>query len=282
MSITVKTLNGSGRVTTGQELSAEVLVLAKATSGESDSAILAAIVAYVPSSVVVGSQTLYRESVTMAPISNRLFSGSASYKYASQSDGQPGDREYECDWSIGTVKITSSISTVAKYAKSGETAPDHKGAMNVTKDGVQGAELSFPQKRFTIKRYYESGSEPSGLSATIDGLIGYVNSASITITEIGGSRTYAAGELMLIGGQVSVRKDDGAIVSSLVFAYSPNATGLSVGEITSITKNGWDYLWVQYQEEEDSGATPPRVVKRPIGAYVERVYPRASFSALDI
>jgi hypothetical protein len=64
------------------------------------------------------------------------------------------------------------------------------------------------------------------------------------------------------------------------FAASPNVTGLSVGPINGINKKGWEYLWVRYADQEDTAAKA--LVKRPIAAYVERVYESGSFAALQL
>ena len=67
---------------------------------------------------------------------------------------------------------------------------------------------------------------------------------------------------------------------SFKFAASPNATGLVVGDITGIAKKGWEYLWVRYADAEDTSAKV--LVKKPIAAYVEQVYPYGNFAGLGI
>ncbi len=57
-------------------------------------------------------------------------------------------------------------------------------------------------------------------------------------------------------------------------------SGRSQTEITGISKRGWDHLWVRYQDAEDS--TAKALVKRPVAAYVERVYYDGDFSGLGI
>jgi hypothetical protein len=64
------------------------------------------------------------------------------------------------------------------------------------------------------------------------------------------------------------------------FAASPNVTGLSVGGIAAISKKGWEYLWVRYADHADPLAKA--LVKRPIAAYVERVYESGTFAALGL
>ncbi|MCS7168060.1 MAG: hypothetical protein RMI91_12010 [Gemmatales bacterium] len=71
-------------------------------------------------------------------------------------------------------------------------------------------------------------------------------------------------------------QDDWEITFS--FAASPNATGLTVGEITDIEKKGWEYLWVRYQDIEDENV----LVKQPAAVYVEQVYSHGDFALLGI
>jgi hypothetical protein len=43
---------------------------------------------------------------------------------------------------------------------------------------------------------------------------------------------------------------------------------------------GWHYLWVRFTDDEDANAKA--LIKRPIAAYVEQVYPYGNFSSLGI
>ena len=60
----------------------------------------------------------------------------------------------------------------------------------------------------------------------------------------------------------------------------PKASGLTVGSITGISKKGWEYLWVLYEEAED--ATAKALVKVPVAVYIERVYEEGDFAGLVI
>ena len=51
-------------------------------------------------------------------------------------------------------------------------------------------------------------------------------------------------------------------------AASANVTGLTIGDIGSIAKNGHQVLWIAYKDADDSGK--PAV--QPQSVYVERVY----------
>ena len=48
----------------------------------------------------------------------------------------------------------------------------------------------------------------------------------------------------------------------------------------SITKKGHDFIWFQYADTRDANLV--NVVKRPVFAYVEKVYEDGDFSLLGI
>ena len=56
--------------------------------------------------------------------------------------------------------------------------------------------------------------------------------------------------------------------------------GLQVGDIKVTRKYGWDYLWVRYADKIAEGGK--NVVKKPVGVYVEMVYPEGDFGNLGI
>jgi hypothetical protein len=92
-------------------------------------------------------------------------------------------------------------------------------------------------------------------------------------------RGRAAGEVLFLGA-TGAKRGRGDWEITFRFAASPNATGIAIGDITGIAKNGWDYLWVLYEEQEDS--TAKALVKYPKAVYVEEVYPEGDFDALEI
>ncbi|MBL8747065.1 MAG: hypothetical protein JNK58_12015, partial [Phycisphaerae bacterium] len=95
-------------------------------------------------------------------------------------------------------------------------------------------------------------------------------------------REFQAGEVLFLGASGSKREASGGEDWEITFRFaaSPNRTGIVVGPITGISKKGWEYLWVRYEDAEDAAAQA--IVKRPVGAYVERVYSEGAFSGLEI
>ena len=69
------------------------------------------------------------------------------------------------------------------------------------------------------------------------------------------------------------------------FACSENRTDIVIGELAlksgdaaaaTITKDGWDYLWVYYTKKDSVDGI---VYPTPEWAYVEKVYERMSFAS---
>lgn len=177
----------------------------------------------------------------------------------------------EFDTGGGSVHITQSLSTVASYALPGETAPDFKGAINATKDSVDGVDIDAPAMKATCRIALLPEDYSDSYVATLSYLAKKVNNAPF--------KGWAAGEVRFDAGVVTKNGSD-KVEIMLSFLISPNATGLTVGEITGIDKDGWDYLWVLYEDSVDADAH--WLPKQPVAVYVERVYDRADFSALGI
>ena len=177
------------------------------------------------------------------------------------------------DFDIGSqsTKIMQSIATVGVYPAPGRTAPNFYGAINVTSNGVEGVEIEIPTCEWTETWRFEDGVILPSYRSTLYMVTGRVNSNPF--------RGFQPGEVLFRGASGRKTRTD-AWEISYRFAASPNATNISVGDITGIEKKGWEYLWVLYEDDEDSNAK--KLIKRPIAAYVEQVYPYANFSVLGI
>ena len=197
-----------------------------------------------------------------------------SVRYGKLEPKETGDSSFSFDTGGGTTHVTQSLQTVGRYAPAGRFAPDFKGAIGVTHDSVEGTDITVPVYSFTETHYLPIAAVTGSYKAALFLLTGRVNAAPF--------KGFAAGEVLFLGASGSRRgtdpDDDWEI--TFRFAASPNETGLSVGSITGINKKGWEYLWVRYADAEDSGSGA--IIKKPIAAYVERVYDQANFGALGI
>ena len=192
-----------------------------------------------------------------------------SFRYGKKEPKEPRQSSFSFDTGGGTTHMTQSLETVASYAPGGEEAPDFKGAIGVNNDSVEGTDITIPVYNFKETHYIPIALVTPAYKATLFYLTGKVNAFSF--------KGFAPGEVLFLGASGSQRgQEDWEITFS--FAASPNATGLTMGDITDIDKKGWEYLWVRYQDAEDEDV----LVKQPAAVYVEQVYPYGDFSLLGI
>lgn len=181
----------------------------------------------------------------------------------------------EFDTTGGKHKITNSLETVLKKAKSGETAPDFKSAINVSEKNVEGVDIIIPSLKFSLTAVMPFELITVEYGKDCARMTGRTNAS--------GFFGFDAGELLFLGASGNSRRqseEQPGVEMKYSFEASENASGLSIGDIDGIDKNGHDYLWVLHAPEVDN--TAKFVPKRPKACYVERVYEQADFYALQI
>lgn len=258
------------------EAEVEWVVTGTGTAGEA----LTQLLSDAPAIIDAGSGVaLYRvaERVRLTEVVAQLDGVEAAYvgvvPYASNTlQPQEGDDELSFEIRGENTKITTSKETVSKTAVSGETAPDFKGLIGVTKDTVEGTDILVPVHSFRITRWLSDASVDAAYRNTLAGLCGRYNDATFY--------GHAAGEVLFIGVAGSQRRSSSRWQLVFEFLVIPNATDIAVGDITVPAKKGWDYLWVYYQDTKDASAN--MLVRRPFAAYVEKVYASDDFSNLGI
>ncbi|MCD4823217.1 MAG: hypothetical protein K8S55_01305 [Phycisphaerae bacterium] len=271
MAITVVEKPESRQVT---DDSAELIYLITGTA--SDAEALAAL----KSTASATHNSMTRGKCSVDPVKESIDSGNADFckwegtaPYAPLQNTVPqipetGDSSFSFDTGGGSQHITQSLSTVNRYAPTGQTAPNFKGAIGVTHDSVEGVDISVPVYNFSETHYIADGDVDK---AAYFALTGKTNNAAF--------KGCAAGECLCLGASGS-KRGGGDWEITFRFAASPNKTGLTIGSITGIDKKGWEFLWVRYADTEDTAAKT--IVKQPAAVYVEKVYEEGSFSGLGI
>jgi hypothetical protein len=182
--------------------------------------------------------------------------------------------EYESTYSFdtggGTQHITNSITTRNRYAASG-TPPDLKGAIAYDGQNVNGVDIIVPVYNFSETHYFNDTQVTPAYKATLFRITGTVNNDPF--------RGFSPGEVLFLGASGCKRGTD-LWELQFRFASLPNQENFTVGDITVTTKKGWDYMWVLYDNAEDS--TAKKLVKRPKAVYIEQVYPEKSFADLGL
>lgn len=185
-----------------------------------------------------------------------------------------GDYTWGFDTGGETVHRTNSYSTTS-YAKSGETAPDFKGAINVVMEKgerrVEGLDHGISGLKLWVRKRIATATITLAWVKAVKDLTYKVNNGSYL--------GFDAGELLFVGatGQEGINTDPEVTFN---FIVSENVTGLALGDITGIAKDGHEYLWCLYEDIED--ATAKETVKQLKAAFVETIFETADFSALGI
>ena len=172
----------------------------------------------------------------------------------------------------GTKHINQSLKTDGKYPND---APDFAGAIEVDNEGnVNGVDVTMPVLNFTETHTLSGSRVSTSYKKTLASLTGTVNRSGV--------RGFSAGEVLFLGASGTKRSKKASAPWEITyrFAVSPNRAGFKVGDIQVTRKYGWDYLWVRYADKVAEGGK--NVVKKPVGVYVEMVYPEGDFGNLGI
>jgi hypothetical protein len=259
MAITIDERYDSREATESEDPTTELLYVVQGTD---DDALVKALVAATAPAFYDG---LRRDSLAISTVGGGVWECAVRYVKL-ESDSQ-----FTFDTGGGAQHVTQSLATAGSYAAPDEIAPDFHGAIGVNQDQIEGTDVTVPVYNFTETHYIDDFLVTGAYKATLFFLTGRVNNASF--------KGFAKGEVLFLGASGAKRGfDDWEI--TFRFAASPNVTGLSLGSITGIDKEGWHYLWVRFTDDEDS--TAKTLIKKPIAAYVEQVYEYGDFSGLGI
>lgn len=215
---------------------------------------------------------LFPSTVSVEPDGPGLWKGTVNYGPLEYEAPPTGEECLAFDTTGGTQHITQSLSTIAKYAPSGKTAPDYKGAIGVTKDSVEGVDIVVPVFAFTEVHPFNAISQAYKMA--VYRATGKTNNAPF--------RGFDTGEVLFRGcvGERRGNKVTDKWELTFHFAAQENQTDIAVGDITGISKKGWEYMWIRYDDVTDGLAMA--LVKHPMAVYIEQVYKSTSFGALCI
>lgn len=157
-------------------------------------------------------------------------------------------------------------------------------AINVTDKGAQGVDIDEMVEVLTID-FWKAPADVEAFLAGLRSIKNCVNSSALT----GPWGSYEAGEARLTGVSVGADKGETATIS-VEISISENSddgsdSGItifldSLGTEVAITKTGWEYLWVRYIKDVESGGVDVRPLS--IDAHVAKVYSEGDFSVLGI
>ena len=91
-------------------------------------------------------------------------------------------------------------------------------------------------------------------------------------------RGFAPGEVLFRGASFEASATATMVPVTFRFDVRTNETDIVISDIEGITKNGWDYLWVEYVDD----VVGTRLWKKAKYVYVARVIERKPFANLKI
>jgi hypothetical protein len=263
-----QTVNAKGEVT---EIEIPYLVF----EAENEDAALAAARSKAASHTVSG---MVLDEVEVTERVNRdTWKVKAIWKDEDSDDPDDPDEDEETtsfafDTGGGTMHRNQSLKTVSKVPND---APDFNGAIEVDNEGnVNGVDVTMPVLNFTETHTMNGSRVTTSYKKTVAALTGTVNSSSF--------RGFSAGEVLFLGasGTKRSKKPNAPWEITFRFAVSPNQSSLQVGKLKVSNKKGWDYLWVRYADKVAENRK--NVIKEPVAAYVEQVYPTGDFGNLGL
>jgi hypothetical protein len=210
-------------------------------------------------------QGMIVEDYTLTPIGGGVWKAVVSYVL--DVDENEESSTYTFDTTGGTTRMTLSLGT-RRY---GSLAPDCKGAIGVSGDKIEGVDVTIPAYAFSETHKIPAAFVNQTFKNNVFQLTGKVSN--------GAYKGFAPGEVLFLGA-TGQRSDSKYYSITYNFAASPNVQNLNVGGIVVALKRGWEYLWCLHADALDTAAQ--RIVKRPIGVYVEQVYPIANLELLGL
>lgn len=223
---------------------------------------------------------LFLAGGNVAEIGGGVWHGFANYSAAGERQSNkpltPDDAEqWEFVTEGSTQRITQSLETVGYYNQLGSqpvSANPFKGAIGVGQDGhIEGVDIEMPGARLRSRKVITAAQATQTFLNHLMKSRGSVNNAPF--------RGWAAGEVKFLVGSTQTRAN-GDVELTKEFDVSPNLTDIVVPGISgTVTKEGWDYLWIRYEDWEDT--VNKKIVRIPISVQVERVYRRIDFATLS-
>ncbi|MEM8738088.1 MAG: hypothetical protein AAGG38_06370 [Planctomycetota bacterium] len=231
--------------------------------------------------------SLRRDDARVEELRGRVGHWLAEVTYISLNIAEPetGDQWFSMSTRVETTRVTRSRDTVGTFAPAGETSANYDRLIGVSPGGdVEGVDVQVPVYSFTVEKHQApSVGADSNYIRDITQLLARVNDSPFSVRtamdDTGSSIVFEPHEVLLIGASAG-RRGNQPWEFRFEFAASPNLRDLDVDAIAGITKRGWDYLWLRYEQYADDEHKV--MLRKPVAAYVEQVYQEGDFSRLRI
>ena len=246
------------------------------TAGESDA--LTALLNAAPATVA----DLVRKTWKVDPLAvsdddpdHSMWRGQVSYGRTSNKPPKTGDSRYNFDiTSGGSVHITAveAADHIDDHALPGETIVSHAGLVGWNGEELEGVDVDDPIFKWSETHYIAKAL----VTAPYKGKLYAVRCAPVNKYAF---RGFQPGEVKFEGVSGSER---GGEDCELTFSFTarPNRKNFTIGTIDVPSKDGWDYLWIEYKKKPHG--TAKMLVPKAILVHIERVFKRSDFDDLGI
>lgn len=187
------------------------------------------------------------------------------------------------DTTGGQLIQTYGYSDNTVFNATGETGSDFGKLINVQDGVAQGISRVIPVLKLSITARIatEYVVRPMLYAKVISSLTGFTNSQPMFQYQFAPDPPlyeFAAGELLFTGATGTIVAENPQLTFN--FLYSANVTGLTIGDITGIAKDGHELLWYEVRDGQESGAN--RRSPKIVAAHVSQVYGSADLNDLEI
>lgn len=215
---------------------------------------------------------LFISSVNATNLGKNLWRISVTYSLPEGNEAKDyGYIQYGFEAGGDTIHISQSISVRSSVARTGSglTPPNWGGAIGVSKNGIEGADIPARGLRFNITGFFVPTDYATSLAKTWGDLAGCCNNATFL--------SFAAGEVMYLScsGQGEQYK---VIPIQFNFLYKPNLSAVADPGFPALTMYGHDILDYQYVEAADGDYR----IQKPMFRYVHEVSKFVNFSIFGL
>ncbi len=255
-----------------------------ATSAQAVAEILAAS----PASVVADGVTLNQRVPSVQYIGNGYWTGTVSYRHEASRNAEAQNQNID---EVGKIEVTLDLGTESKHITEplfdgtttlqdkyrtiyGPVSPEFLRSIGVQDGNVNGCDILSPSGNLQVTKVFDN--------ATVFGGTWVQDRADLRCTTNDATfYGFEAGSLLFVRMSFTIR-NNGDVPVTFQFQHRANVNEQTAVSLTPIPKKGHQYMWTQYDTQEDTTGTDTVLTKKAIGQYVATVYHESDFSTLDI
>lgn len=223
-----------------------------------------------------------RKRLSLKGLGKAIFEATAEYDTLTPIEGADSGDEPDSNMTPGSVAWDTTGGTERRTQAISERifgiALDAGGAINMSGTSVQGIDVVVPGMRYT-----ETWIMPLAIGLSYDyvanvfALTGTVNKSKF--------RAFAAGEALFLGARAQWSGDQPYVPVTFEWQCRPNEDAYPIKYYvsgnaveTTVSKKGWEYVWVAYEAAENSNT----LIQRPRSYVFDTIYKDGDLTKLLI